>query len=189
MRLFQFIPQIFLEDSMAEPFIGQIITTGFNYAPISYALCNGQPMSIAQNTALFSLIGTTYGGDGVQTFNLPDLRGRTSINQGSGPGLTNRVIGELGGTTTVTLLSSEMPAHSHSVLASGLPGTSLSPSGIYFSLDAGESASTYSSGTPTGNMNPQMLGLAGGNQPHNNMMPYLVISFAIALEGIFPSHS
>lgn len=174
---------------MAEPFIGQIITTGFNFAPIGYALCNGQLMSIAQNTALFSLLGTQFGGDGITTFALPDLRGRASINQGQGPGLTNRVMGEASGEVNHTLITNEMPMHNHGVMASGVGGNSISPKTAYPAVDGGETSSTYSTGGTTGQMNPMMLSLAGGSQPHNNMQPYLVISFSIALEGIFPSRN
>jgi len=174
---------------MAEPFLGQVIITGFNFAPRGYATCDGQMLSIAQNTALFSLLGTTYGGDGSVTFALPDLRGRASINQGQGPGLTNRDMGEVSGATTYTLLNSEIPSHNHAVLSTNQPGSSNSPSTTFFAADVLGGLTPYSDSAPQGQMNAQMVGLSGGNQPHENMQPYLVVNFSIALEGIFPSRN
>lgn len=168
-----------------EPYIGQISMAGFNFAPRGWALCNGQIMSIQQNTALFSLLGTTFGGNGQTTFGLPDLRGRVPIHQGQGPGLTNRVMGELSGSEVVTLISTEMPMHTHLVNASNGDSTSKNPSGNFM----GGTASPVYSATANATMNPQVNGLAGGNQPHQNMQPYEVISFIIALEGIFPSRN
>jgi microcystin-dependent protein len=174
---------------MAEPFIGQIILTGFNFAPRGYALCNGQLLSIAQNTALFSLLGTTYGGDGRVTFGLPDLRGRVPIHQGQGPGLTNRTMGELSGSENVTLINSEMPMHNHLVSATSVAGALGTPSGNFLAPSSDAAVSLYRPTTDGSLLNPQSISLAGGNQPHNNLEPYLVISFSIAMEGIFPSRN
>jgi microcystin-dependent protein len=175
---------------MSEPFLGQICSFGFNFAPRGWSQCNGQLMSISQNTALFSLLGTTYGGDGVTTFALPNLQGRVPLHQGQGPGLTNRVIGEQSGSETVTLNSTQMPQHNHIVSANSTdsnPNAAKSPAGNFPGYnDAGPLWATTSNSVT---MNPQMVNLAGGNQPHENMQPYLVINFCIALEGIFPSRN
>jgi microcystin-dependent protein len=171
---------------MATPFIGQITMFGGNFAPFGYAFCNGQLLSIAQNTALFALIGTTYGGDGQTTFGLPDLRGRVPVHQGQGPGLQSYVIGQNGGTETVTLITSQVPAHSHTLAANSNPGDSSSPANSFF---AAVSSSIYSSSAPNAQMNAAAVGLAGGSQPHDNMLPFLVINFIIALQGIFPSRN
>ncbi len=175
---------------MAEPFIGQIIMTGFNFAPRGYATCDGQLLSIAQNTALFSLLGTTFGGDGQVTFGLPDLRGRVGIHQGQGPGLTNRTMGEASGTETVTLISSQMPMHNHLMATTNVSGALGTPNGNFIAASSAPGTAVMFRPTSDGStLNPQSIGLAGGNQPHNNMQPYLVISFSIALEGIFPSRN
>ncbi|NOT62859.1 MAG: phage tail protein [Acidobacteria bacterium] len=170
---------------MAEPFIGQIITVGFNFAPRGYALCNGQIMSIAQNSALFSLLGTMYGGDGIQTFGLPDLRGRVALHFGQGPGLSNYTQGERAGEENHTLIVGEIPAHNHLVNANTANGTIKSPANNYLAQD---SSSPYLN-TANTTMNPGVIAPTGGNQPHNNRQPYLVINFCIALEGIFPSRN
>lgn len=173
---------------------------GFNFAPRGYAFCNGQLLSIAQNTALFSLLGTTYGGDGRVTFGLPDLRGRVPINQGTGPGLTPRSMGELSGEEIHTLISTEMPQHAHSVTGITIPcstedGETGSPNGTFPAVPggAGGAVNAYATAATAGkSMAPGGTGtaqIAGGSQPHNNMQPYLVVNFAIALEGIFPSRN
>ncbi len=172
---------------MAEPFIGQIILTAFNFAPRNYATCDGQILSIAQNTALFSLLGTTYGGDGRVTFALPDLRGRVPMHQGQGPGLTPRTMGELAGEQTHTLISTEMPMHTHGLQA--FNGAGDMPTAQSNTLSGGSTDNIFTNVGPNTVMNPQSIGLAGGSQPHNNMQPYLVISFSIALQGIFPSRN
>lgn len=169
---------------MAEPFIGQIQSFGFNFAPRNWAMCNGQILSIAQNTALFSLLGTTYGGNGQTTFALPDLRGRTSLHQGQGPGLTNRTIGEVSGSETVTLINSEMPMHNHLVNASAGTKLNTTPGGNNLG-----GATIYTNAALDSVMDPAMITPSGGSQPHNNMQPYLVINWCIALQGIFPSRN
>jgi len=174
---------------MAEPFIGQIIMAGFNFAPRGYATCDGQLLSIAQNTALFSLLGTTFGGDGRVTFGLPDLRGRVAIHQGQGPGLTPRTMGEVAGTEGVTLLNSEMPMHNHLVNARQQNANVKTPNGNFLGAIQGTATNVYHAISDGATLNPQTIGLAGGNQPHNNMQPYLVINLCIALEGIFPSRN
>jgi len=147
-------------------------------------------MSIAQNTALFSLLGTTFGGNGVQTFGLPDIRGRAALHQGTGPGLTTRVMGEFSGTETVTLLSTQMPMHNHLVSANNTdsnPNAAKSPQNNFPGYnDAGPLWASTTNGIQ---MNPQTVGLAGGNQAHENMQPYLVVNFCIALQGIFPTRN
>lgn len=174
---------------MAEPFIGQIIMVGFNFAPKSYATCDGQIMSIAQNTALFSLLGTTYGGNGQTTFALPDLRGRTPIHQGNGPGLTPRVMGEMSGEENHTLLTTEMPMHNHLASGSSADANNTSPAGNTWANEGTATTNLYVNSAPNAPMNAQAIGTSGGNQPHNNMQPYLVINFCIALQGIFPSRN
>lgn len=170
-----------------EPFLGEIRMFGGNFAPNGWAFCDGSMMAIASNTALFSLLGTTYGGNGTSTFALPDLRGRCPINFGQGPGLTPRTIGESSGEENHTLLQQEAPAHNHGVNCvvdgstdSGRPNGNL----------PGVSASQIYSDQPADNqMSPAMITVSGGNQPHNNMQPYLAVSFIIALQGIYPSRS
>lgn len=172
---------------MSEPFIGMIATFGFNFAPRGWAMCNGQLLPIAQNTALFSLLGTTYGGNGQTTFALPDLRGRVPIHFGQGPGLSNYDLGQVGGTETNTLTVNQMPAHSHpaTLHASTQPANDTLPTGNYLA-DGG----AYQSATNT-QMNAGAVtnGNSGGNQPTPNIQPYLAINTCIALEGIFPSRN
>lgn len=174
---------------MAEPFIGQIMMAGFNFAPRGWALCNGQLMSIAQNTALFSLLGTYYGGDGRVTFALPNLQGRATVHQGQGPGLSPYVIGEESGEQNVTLISTEMPMHTHGANAVSGAGDKPSPIGNFWAGEAGGITFTYATGPANTTMNVMAIGLAGGSQPHNNQQPFLGLTFVIALEGIFPSRN
>jgi len=175
---------------MAEPFLGQIIQTGFNFPPRGYALCDGQLLPIAQNTALFSLLGTTFGGDGKTTFALPDLRGRAPVHQGQGPGLTNRVMGESSGSETVTLVSSQMPMHNHLVMVNNNPSGQGTPNGNFLGGSSDPTVFAFYAPTSDGSaLAPTALATAGGSQPHENMQPYLVISFSIALAGIFPSRN
>lgn len=173
---------------MTDPFLAEIRLFAGNYAPYGWALCTGQLMPISQNTALFSLLGTTYGGDGRVTFGLPDLRGAAPMQQGQGPGLSQRYLGENGGTPTVTLLSSEMANHTHTVNAYDAHGQSASPENAVWAQAGVSKVSTsmYSTNQPTQLMNPLAVGVNGGDQPHNNMPPYLALSFIIALQGIFP---
>ena len=174
---------------MTQPFIGQIMIFGFNFAPRNYAFCNGQLQSIAQNTALFSILGTTYGGDGQTTFALPNIQERGVMNWGQGPGLTNRDLGEVDGVTSVTLTSNEMPMHTH-VLYGATGGT---PSGVpttdaYFGASGPGQAYTDVLTNPV-TMEPRTVSTAGGSQAHDNMQPFLVMNFCIALFGIFPSRN
>ncbi len=157
---------------------------GFNFAPQGWALCNGQILYIAENDALFTVIGTTYGGDEEETFALPNLQSRAPVHAGQGPGLSGQVIGEEGGENFVTLLSSEMPAHTHFVSGSARPANENDPNNLYW----GSVANLYSlTADPAQQMAPQMTSIAGGSQPHNNLQPFLVLNFCIALQGVFPS--
>jgi len=167
-----------------EAFIGQIQSFGFNFAPRNWAMCNGQIMSISQNTALFSLLGTTYGGNGQTTFALPDLRGRASMHFGQGPGLSNYSIGEVSGSETVTLIITEMPMHNHTLNASSGGKLNNVPAANNFG-----GANIYTNASLDSVMDPLEIGFAGGSQPHNNMQPYLVINWCICLNGIFPSRN
>lgn len=176
---------------MSEPYVGQIQAFGFNFAPRGWALCNGQLMSIAQNSALFALLGTTYGGDGITTFALPDLRGRAATHWGHGPGLSDYEIGEVYGQQTHTLITTEMPAHNHILTANaGTSDASDAPEGRVLcqahDSATGAGINIYSSSANT-TMNPMAITISGGSQPHNIQGPRLTISFCIALEGIFPS--
>lgn len=172
---------------MTDQFLAEVRIFGFNFAPSGWALCNGQLMPISQNTALFSLLGTMYGGDGKSTFALPDFRGAAPVHagHGQGSGLTEREIGEEGGTETVTLLDSEMPVHSHALNASGGFANSSDPTGRVWARPFGGGNLYKPSGTPA-NLAPQALAPTGGSLPHNNMQPYLTLNFCIALQGIFP---
>lgn len=178
----------------SEPFIGEISLFAGNFAIRGYAFCQGQLLSIAQNTALFSILGTTYGGNGQTTFGLPDLRGRVPMGQGQGPGLSPRTLGEMSGTETVTLLSSEMPAHTHSLVvnprAVSEAGNTADPTNAY-PANSGALDKEYSSTGTIVNMGVAAgtIGAAGGSQPHSNLQPSLVINFLIALEGLFPSRN
>ena len=173
---------------MSEPFIGEIRMFGGNFAPRAWALCNGQLLSIAQNTALFSLLGVNYGGDGRTTFGLPNLQASAPMFWGQGPGLTNRSIGEVGGTATVTLINSQMPMHNHTAYGSSSGGSLDNPIGNNFaSAPRGSGGALYATqAPPTASMGQSPVGLTGGNQPHNNLQPYLAVTFIIALQGIFP---
>ena len=170
---------------MTTPFIGQIAIYGFNFPPKNWAFCNGQLLPIAQNQALFSLLGTTYGGNGVTTFALPNLQGRVPVQWGQGPGLSNYVLGQQAGSTSVTLLSTQMPAHSHTVTASSNAPSQGSPAGAAWATAANI---PYAS-TANATMSPGALASSGGSQPHDNMAPSLVLNYSIALVGIFPSRN
>ncbi|MFT6864746.1 MAG: microcystin-dependent protein [Akkermansiaceae bacterium] len=171
---------------MSEPFIGQIQTFGFNFAPRGWAKCDGQLLSINSNTALFSLLGTTYGGDGRTTFGLPDLRGRLPMNMGTGPGLSSRNLGQRGGQEDHTLTVNEIPNHSHGQSVTSEVGNQASPVGAV-PATANDGESNYS--TNVANLTTSDTTNIGGSQSHNNMPPFLVINFSIALQGIFPSRS
>lgn len=167
---------------MADPFVAEIRIFPFNFAPKGWAWCDGQLLPLSQNTALFSLLGTTYGGNGKSNFALPDLQGRAPMHPGQGPGLSLHDLGETGGSETVTLLESEIPAHSHQVRGIGAFADQPSPQGNTWGRTA---ANPYVS-APNGQMSPNALAPAGGDQPHNNMQPYLTFYFCIALQGVFP---
>lgn len=174
---------------MTDPFLAEIRMFGGNFAPRGWAQCNGQLMAISQNTALFSLLGTTYGGDGRSTFALPNLQASAPMQQGQGAGLTNRFLGESGGEQYVTLLQSEMPMHTHTAVAVDDGGDSADPTGRTWAqaLQGRVGDALYSVGQqPNMMMNQQAVLPSGGNQPHNNMPPYLTVTFIIALQGIFP---
>jgi len=169
---------------MSDPFVAEIRMVGFNFAPTGWAQCNGQLLPISQNTALFSLLGTFYGGDGKSTFGLPNLEGSCPLHQGQGAGLSARFIGEQGGTQFVTLLTSEMPSHSHNAVGRAFLANQQFPAGK--SWGGNQTARQYNANAPDGNMNVQALSISGGNQPHNNLQPYLVVNFIIAMQGVFP---
>ncbi|KQZ26973.1 phage tail protein [Duganella sp. Root1480D1] len=173
---------------MAERYIGEIRMFSGNFAPVGWAMCNGQLLPIAQNTALFSILGTTYGGDGKTTFALPNLRQRIPMHAGAGPGLTLRDLGEQGGAATSTLTALQMPSHSHGMSASNATASVQSPANALLAKPVTVSAPYHDAAamapSPTG-----PLGAAGGNSPHNNLQPYLVLNFIIALSGIFPPRS
>ena len=172
---------------MSEPFIGEIRMVGFNFAPRGWALCNGQLLSIASNNALFSLLGTIYGGDGRTTFALPNLQGRVPMHYGSGAGLSPRLIGEAAGQEAVSLTEAQLPAHTHKARASSLKGNTNSPVGRVWSKDAGVQSATYTSNAADADMAAGAIAPAGGGQPHNNMPPDLAVNFVIALQGIYPA--
>lgn len=173
---------------MASPFIGEIRMFGGNFAPRGNAFCNGQIISISQNTALFSLLGTTYGGNGQTTFALPNLQSRAPMHFGQGPGLSLRSLGEQGGVENVTLATAEMPAHTHQATAQTGAGTQGSPAGAtWATVSVGRNPSPLYAPAPANTtMNPAAISPAGSTQPHPNMPPYLVINFIIATQGVFP---
>jgi len=172
---------------MSDQFVGEIRTVGFNFAPTGWALCDGQIMPIAQNTALFSLLGNVYGGNGQTTFALPNLNSSFAIGHGQGPGLSRRDLGEAGGSPQVTLISSEMPAHTHAAVGVAGAGNSGDPQGRRWAQPRFGRA-TRNAYAPAANavMAPDAVTVVGGNQPHENMPPFLGMYFVIALEGIFP---
>ncbi len=174
---------------MADPFLGEIRMFGGNFAPRGWAFCNGQILPISQNTALFALLGTTYGGDGQTTFALPDLQGAAPLHAGEGPGLSSRPLGERGGQQAVSLTTANLPAHTHAVAGEDGYGTNAAAANGVWARSAGvRGMAAYASepGTPRV-MNAGAVAASGGGQPHNNMPPYLALTFIIALQGIFPS--
>jgi len=177
-----------------DTYLGEVKMFGGNFAPRGFALCNGQLLSIQQNAALFSLLGTTFGGNGTQTFGLPDYRGRAPIHWGTGPGLTTRVIGEMSGTEGVTLIQSQMPLHNHLINASTTVATQVMPTNFILaqSIDSGVGGTPSNfieSASANTTMAPTTVAIAGGSLPHDNMQPYVVISFIIALTGVYPSRN
>ena len=173
---------------MAEPFIAEIRIWSCNFAPRGFAFCDGQLLPIAQNTALFSLIGTTYGGDGRTTTGLPNLQGRVPMHPGRGPGLTSRRLGQRGGSESAGLALSQIPNHTHAFSVALEDGDSTQPANNYLSLD-GQDLIYAEDSNPLNGMNSEMIQYSGGNQPHNNMQPFLTLNFCIALVGLFPSRS
>jgi microcystin-dependent protein len=191
---------------MSSPYIGEVILVGFNFAPTGWAMCNGQLMSIAENDALFNLIGTTYGGDGQTTFALPDLRGRVPISQGQGAGLSNYAIGESGGAETVTITVAQTPQHAHTIDPATLTATAKcknglgnqqTPVGNVLAVEAADASLPYGNAAPNANMSSGAVtlsgtvtaGASGGSQPHDNLQPHLVMNYCISLFGVFPSQS
>jgi microcystin-dependent protein len=170
---------------MADPFVAEIRIFPFNFAPKGWAWCDGQLLPISQNTALFSLLGTTYGGDGKSNFALPDLQGRAPMHPGQGPGLSLHDLGETGGSETVSLLESEIPAHAHVLRAATDTADQPVPSPTR-SLTRSNGGNAYNPTFTQAIMSDSALAPAGGDQPHNNMMPYLTFYFNIALQGVFP---
>ncbi len=178
----------FWEEFMSEPFLGEIRMFSGNFAPTGWALCDGQLLSIAQNTALFSILGTTFGGDGTSTFALPDLRGRVAIHWGQGPGLSPYNEGQSGGSEVITLTHQQIAAHTHAVnVETRNKGSSAHPNGQFLASTGG--SSIYAPQTDGTTMNAGVIGSSGGGQPHSNIQPYLSVSFIIALLGIFPSRN
>ena len=175
---------------MGDPFLGEIRAFGFNFPPRGWAFCNGQIMSIAQNQALFSLLGTTYGGNGQTTYALPDLRGRVALSSGQEPGLSNYALGQTSGEASHTLIATEMPTHSHSLVGSSAAANTTTATNNLLG-DVASPAAAY--GPPTDPsrtaLAPNSIGATGGNQPHENRQPYLGLNFSIALQGIFPSRN
>jgi microcystin-dependent protein len=167
---------------MADPFVAEIRMFGFNFAPKGWAQCNGQLLPLSQNTALFSLLGTFYGGDGKSTFALPNLQGSVPIHEGQGSGLSQYFLGQQGGAQFVTLLQSEIPVHTHTFDCSEELNNEATPNNFFF----GANETRYAAPAAVTQMAPQALSVAGGSLPHNNMMPYLVVNFCIAMQGVFP---
>jgi microcystin-dependent protein len=171
---------------MSEPFLGEIRMFAGNFAPNGWALCNGQLLSIAQNTALFSLLGTSYGGNGTTNFALPNLQNSVPMHWGQGPGLTDRQVGETGGSATVTIIASEMAAHTHRPFAVTGAGTLAPPTNAYWSTSSARDKQ-FAQAAPNVTMAAPTLDPVGGSQPHNNQFPFLVVTYIIATAGIFPS--
>ncbi len=178
---------------MSDQFVAEIRIVGFNFPPTGWAYCNGQIMPISQNTALFSLLGTNFGGDGKSNFGLPNLQGMAAIDQGNGPGLSPRVVGETAGEAQVTLLQSEIPSHTHTVSASSVGGDVNNPAAntVWAKAHLGKTPiNMYNPGAGTGPvMSGQAFATAGNSVPHNNMPPFLTLNFVIAMQGIFPPRS
>jgi len=174
---------------MSEPFLGEIRMFGFSFAPEGWALCNGQILAISQYTALFSLLGTYYGGNGQTTFALPNLQSCVAIHQGRGPSLSPYVLGQTGGVETVTLTTAQMPTHTHLVQCNTGGGNQATPSGGLPAVESTGTSLDYSNAPPNDSMNSAMIETQGGSQAHPNLQPYLCVNFCIALQGIFPSRN
>src|SRR5271154_2023792 len=175
---------------MSQPFVGEIRMFAGNFAPLNWMFCNGQLLPISEFDVLFELIGTTFGGDGQHTFALPNRLGRIPVHQGTGPGLPTYVMGQLAGTETVTLNTQQIPSHSHSLLASPNPGHVSDPMGTHIAADRDFAAFDSSSdASPLASMSLTALTNQGGSQPHNNLPPYLCVTYIISLFGIFPSQN
>jgi microcystin-dependent protein len=177
---------------MSNPYVGEIRIFGFNFAPIGWATCDGQILPISQNTALFSLLGTNYGGNGTSTFALPNFQGDTGVQQGQGPGLSQYFVGQQSGTTTVTLAQNNLPLHNHVIntQAAGVSSQGLhAPTSTAYLGNSDPDRLYNSTVTPTLSMAPQAIGPSGLGQPHDNMQPYLVLLFCIALQGVYPPRS
>jgi microcystin-dependent protein len=167
-----------------DPFVAEIRIFPFNFAPKGWAFCDGQILPLSQNTALFSLLGTTYGGDGKSNFALPDMQGNVPMHPGQGPGLSLHDLGETGGSETVSLLESEIPGHSHSLVVSLSDGLFTQPAGQLFAQGVG--INIWGTNAPNVQFSDNALAPAGGDQPHNNLQPYLTLNFCIALQGVYP---
>lgn len=172
---------------MADPFVSEIRIFPFNFAPQGWAFCDGQYLPLSQNTALFSLLGTTYGGDGKSNFRLPDLQGRAPMHPGWAPGLSQRELGEAGGESTVTLQVSHLPVHSHQAKGVAGPGTSDQASGMVWAASSPGRPPLYGPANNLTQMSPTALSVSGSSGPHNNMQPYLTLNFCIAMQGVFPA--
>jgi microcystin-dependent protein len=172
---------------MSDPFVAEIRIFPFNFPPKGWAFCDGQLLPLSQNTALFSLLGTTYGGDGKSTFALPDLQGRVPMQEGQGNGLSQRFLGEMSGTETVTLLLSETPIHTHFAQAQNTPANVTAPGPNPVTLARSAGGTAYGPVATTVNMAFETISIVGGGLPHNNLQPYLTLSFCIALQGVFPA--
>jgi microcystin-dependent protein len=179
---------------MSQPFLGQLMLVPYNFAPQGWAFCEGQTLPISQNTALFSLLGTTYGGNGTSTFQLPNLQGCVPVGQGQGPSLSPYDLGETAGSSSVTVLTSQMPAHTHIIPAAAAAGHEATP-GTGYALGSGSRGTVPAYVTPAiqtehpVTMSANLCGDVGGSQPHNNLMPYVVMNYIIALTGIYPARS
>jgi microcystin-dependent protein len=179
------------------PDLAMIFLFGSNFAPVGFLMCNGQVLSIASNTAVFSLLGTTYGGNGTSTFQLPDLRGRVPIHAGQGPGTSNYVLGQSAGTETVTLTTNQLPSHSHAFNVNNSAGSTATPGTTTYlaagpSTGSGPNASslpTYTTTAPNTTLSANAIGLTGGTNPFTVVQPYLAVTFVIAMEGVFPSRN
>lgn len=173
---------------MAQPYVGQVVAVGFNFAPTGWLLCNGQLLPISQYDVLYTLIGTTYGGDGTSTFAVPNLNGRAPLGMGQGAGLSSYVIGQSAGTEQVTLLANQVGSHSHALAASAQTGTATAPSPtVALATSAFSAAGMYGAPPPTTALSSASIALTGGNLPHENRQPFLTITYIIAAFGIFPS--